>query len=100
MKVAINSGETGLLLVSAIQKESISIYYQHLSSINFDETVDMIPAPGVSNVKNSVQSEQMPPKEAKNTDDVHMDDQGHQNVLHSPVAPKQPEVRQRNQQAR
>lgn len=27
MKVAINSGDSGLLLVSAIQKESISIYY-------------------------------------------------------------------------
>ena len=43
MRVAINSGESGLLLVSAIQKETISIYYSHLSNINFDETLDMLP---------------------------------------------------------
>jgi len=43
MKVAENSGDSGILLVSAIQKETISIYYSHLSSINFDENIDMLP---------------------------------------------------------
>jgi WD40 repeat protein len=43
MKVAPHSGESGLLLVSAIQKETISIYFSHLSNINFDESIDMLP---------------------------------------------------------
>lgn len=43
MKVAPQSGDSGLLLVSAIQKETISIYFSHLGSINFDESIDTIP---------------------------------------------------------
>lgn len=67
MKVAINSGESGLLLVSAIQKESISIYYSHLSSINFDDTIDMVPAQQSNPlVKESYEEK----KEAKNTEDA------------------------------
>ena len=43
MKVAPESGESGLLLVSAIQRETISIYFSHLANINFDESIDMLP---------------------------------------------------------
>lgn len=43
MKVALRSGEGGLLLVSAIQKETITMYYSHLSNINFDDSVDVVP---------------------------------------------------------
>ena len=43
MKIAAQSGHSGLLLVSAIQKETISIYFSHLSNINFDESIDTIP---------------------------------------------------------
>ena len=43
MKVASQSGDSGLLLVSAIQKETISIYFSHLAHINFDESIDMLP---------------------------------------------------------
>lgn len=43
MKVALRSGDGGLLLVSAIQKETITMYYSHLSNINFDDTVDVLP---------------------------------------------------------
>jgi hypothetical protein len=43
MKIAAQSGDSGLLLVSAIQKETISIYFSHLSNINFDESIDTIP---------------------------------------------------------
>lgn len=43
MKVAINSGDNGLLLVAAYQKETISMYFSHLASINFDESIDMLP---------------------------------------------------------
>lgn len=43
MKVAPFTGDSGLLLVSAIQKETISIYFSHLANINFDESIDMLP---------------------------------------------------------
>lgn len=43
MKVAPDSGESGLLLVSAIQANNISMYFSHLSNINFDETIDVLP---------------------------------------------------------
>ena len=43
MKIAPESGESGLLLVSAIQSNTISMYFSHLSNINFDESVDVIP---------------------------------------------------------
>ena len=43
MKVAPDSGESGLLLVAAIQANNISMYFSHLNSINFDETIDVLP---------------------------------------------------------
>lgn len=43
MKVAPDSGESGLLLVSAIQANTISMYFSHLNNINFDESIDMLP---------------------------------------------------------
>ena len=46
MKVAPESGESGLLLVSAIQRETVSIYFSHLANINFDESIDMLPTQG------------------------------------------------------
>jgi hypothetical protein len=42
MKIAIGS-DSRLLLVSAISKETISIYFSHLGNINFDESIDMLP---------------------------------------------------------
>ena len=48
MKIAPESGESGLLLVSAMQANTISMYFSHLSNINFDETIDIVP----SNSKN------------------------------------------------
>lgn len=39
----VTCGETSLLLVTAIQKETISIYFSYLSNINFDESIDMLP---------------------------------------------------------
>lgn len=52
MKVALRSGEGGLLLVSAIQKETITMYYSHLSSINFDDSVDVVPTTESAATKN------------------------------------------------
>jgi len=49
MKVAPDSGESGLLLVAAIQANNISMYFSHLNSINFDETIDVLPTNGTSN---------------------------------------------------
>jgi len=43
MKVAPDSGESGLLLVASIQANNISMYFSHLNNINFDETIDMLP---------------------------------------------------------
>jgi len=43
MKIAPESGESGLLLVSAIHSNTISMYFSHLSNINFDESIDMLP---------------------------------------------------------
>lgn len=43
MKVAPDSGDSGLLLVSAMSANTISIYFSHLSNINFDESIDMLP---------------------------------------------------------
>mgnify|MGYP006093449949 FL=1 len=39
----VTCGETSLLLVTAIQKETISIYFSYLSNINFDESIDIVP---------------------------------------------------------
>jgi WD40 repeat protein len=44
MKISPESGDHGLLLVSAIHKESVNIYFQHLNLINFDESIDMLPS--------------------------------------------------------
>jgi len=44
MKIAPDSGESGLLLVSAIHANTISMYFSHLSNINFDESIDMLPS--------------------------------------------------------
>lgn len=43
MKISTQSGDSGLLLVSAIEKNTISMYYAHLRNINFDESIDMLP---------------------------------------------------------
>ena len=43
MKIAPDSGESGLLLVSAIQSNTISMYFSHLNTINFDEQIDVLP---------------------------------------------------------
>lgn len=43
MKVAPDSGDSGLLLVAAIQANTISMYFSHLKNINFDESIDMLP---------------------------------------------------------
>ena len=43
MKIAPESGDSGLLLVSAIHSNVISMYFSHLSNINFDESIDMLP---------------------------------------------------------
>lgn len=43
VKIAPESGDSGLLLVSAIHSNVISMYFSHLSSINFDESIDMLP---------------------------------------------------------
>ena len=43
MKVAPDSGESGLLLVTAIQNNTISMYFSHLNNINFDESIDVLP---------------------------------------------------------
>jgi hypothetical protein len=43
VKVAPDSGESGLLLVSAIQANTISMYFMHLNNINFDESIDVLP---------------------------------------------------------
>ena len=56
MKIASNSGESGLLLVSAIQRETISIYFSHLKNINFDETIDVVP----TNVQQDLQQNNTP----------------------------------------
>jgi hypothetical protein len=66
MKVALRSGEGGLLLVSAIQKESIQMYYSHLSAINFDDTIDNVP------------------EKESNKDDVPMESPQKPMVRHSP----------------
>jgi len=46
MKIAPESGDSGLLLVSAIHANTISMYFSHLSNINFDESIDMLPTQG------------------------------------------------------
>lgn len=43
MKISLETGDSGLLLVSAIQQNTVSIYYAHLKNINFDESIDMLP---------------------------------------------------------
>lgn len=43
MKVSPLSGDNGILLVTAIHKETINVYYTHLPNINFDESIDMLP---------------------------------------------------------
>jgi len=58
MKVAPESGESGLLLVSAIQRETVSIYFSHLANINFDESIDMLPTHiGAQSAQNQNQEE-------------------------------------------
>jgi hypothetical protein len=39
------------LLMSCIQSNTLSVYYQSLDHINFDETVDTIPSQGVEEPK-------------------------------------------------
>lgn len=47
MKIAPESGDSGLLLVTATQANTISMYFSHLSNINFDESIDMLPEKSV-----------------------------------------------------
>ena len=60
MKVAPESGESGLLLVSAIQRETISVYFSHLANINFDESIDMLPTQQQNDNQPTQASIQMP----------------------------------------
>ena len=63
MKIAPNSGESGLLLVSAIQRETISIYFSHLKNINFDESIDMLPTNiGAQNAQSQAPTQAPAPK--------------------------------------
>jgi len=43
MKVAPKSGPNGLVLVPTMQKDTVTVYFSHLNSINFDENIDFIP---------------------------------------------------------
>lgn len=54
MKIALDTGDKGLLLVSAISNNTISMYFSHLSNINFDESIDMLPtkSSGIENLNN------------------------------------------------
>lgn len=71
MKVAPESGESGLLLVSAIQKETISIYFSHLANINFDESIDMLPTSmGIGQEIKHVQRDPPQDVQMENTDPV------------------------------
>lgn len=38
-----STGEGGALFLTAIQQNTISLYYSYLKNINFDETIDMLP---------------------------------------------------------
>lgn len=52
MKISTNTGDSGLLLVSAIHQNTISMYYAHLKNINFDESIDMLPTNSKKEVEN------------------------------------------------
>ena len=64
MKVSPLSGENGILLVTAIHRETINVYYTHLPNINFDESIDMLPT--------SIGSHQPKPHVSKSSNDVIM----------------------------
>lgn len=59
VKVAPDSGESGLLLVSAIQANTISMYFSHLNNLNFDESIDQVPTNITGQSKNEEQDVQM-----------------------------------------
>jgi hypothetical protein len=68
MKISPETGDSGLLLVSAIQQNTISMYYAHLKNINFDESIDMLPTSNKEKENGSVGQQ----AKSLNTQDVNM----------------------------